>query len=98
MHKNKYSIAVIAGDGIGKEVMPEGIRCLEAISLKHGINLDFKEYDFSSVDYYEKHGSMLPEDWKNTLSQHDAIYFGAVGWPERAVSYTHLTLPTNREV
>ena len=63
MQKNKYSIAVIAGDGIGKEVMPEGIRCLEAISLKHGINLDFKEYDFSSVDYYEKHGSMLPDDW-----------------------------------
>ena len=53
MQKNKYSIAVIAGDGIGKEVMPEGIRCIEAISLKHGINLDFKEYDFSSVDYYE---------------------------------------------
>ena len=66
MQKNKYSIAVIAGDGIGKEVMPEGIRCLEAISLKHGINLDFKEYDFSSVDYYEKHGSMLPENWKKT--------------------------------
>ena len=90
MQKNKYSIAVIAGDGIGKEVMPEGIRCLEAISLKHGINLDFKEYDFSSVDYYEKHGSMLPEDWKNTLSQHDAIYFGAVGWPEKVPDHISL--------
>ena len=90
MHKNKYSIAVVAGDGIGKEVMPEGIRCLEAISLKHGINLDFKEYDFSSVDYYEKHGSMLPEDWKNTLSQHDAIYFGAVGWPEKVPDHISL--------
>ena len=41
MLKNKYSIAVIAGDGIGKEVVPEGLRCLEAISLKHGINLEF---------------------------------------------------------
>ena len=90
MQKNKYSIAVIAGDGIGKEVMPEGIRCLEAISLKHGINLDFKEYDFSSVDYYEKHGSMLPENWKNTLSKHDAIYFGAVGWPERVPDHISL--------
>ena len=90
MQKNKYSIAVIAGDGIGKEVMPEGIRCLEAISLKHGINFDFKEYDFSSVDYYEKHGSMLPEDWKNTLSQHDAIYFGAVGWPEKVPDHISL--------
>ena len=57
MYKNKYSIAVIAGDGIGKEVMPEGIRCLEAISSKHGINLEFKEYNFSSVEYYQKHGS-----------------------------------------
>ena len=65
MHKNKYSIAVIAGDGIGKEVMPEGIRCLEAISSKHGINLEFKEYDFSSVEYYQKNGSMLPNDWKH---------------------------------
>ena len=90
MLKNKYSIAVIAGDGIGKEVMPEGIRCLETISSKHGINLDFKEYDFSSVDYYEKHGSMLPEDWKDTLSQHDAIYFGAVGWPEKVPDHISL--------
>ena len=53
MRKNKYSIAVIEGDGIGKEVMPEGIRCLEAVSSKYGINLEFKNYDFSSVDYYE---------------------------------------------
>ncbi len=90
MYKNKYSIAVIAGDGIGKEVMPEGIRCLEAISSKHGINLEFKEYNFSSVEYYQKHGSMLPEDWKVTLSEHDAIYFGAVGWPEKVPDHISL--------
>ena len=74
MRKKIYSIAVIEGDGIGKEVMPEGIRCLEAVSSKYGINLEFKNYDFSSVDYYEKHGAMLPEDWKEKLSSHDAIF------------------------
>ena len=90
MLKNKYSIAVIAGDGIGKEVVPEGLRCLEAISLKHGINLEFKEYPFSSIEYYEKNGSMLPEDWKESLSAHDAIFFGAVGWPEKIPDHISL--------
>ena len=90
MRKNKYSIAVIEGDGIGKEVMPEGIRCLEAVSSKYGINLEFKNYDFSSVDYYEKHGAMLPEDWKEKLSSHDAIFFGAVGWPKKVPDHISL--------
>ena len=90
MRKNKYSIAVIEGDGIGKEVMPEGIRCLEAVSSKYGINLEFKNYDFSSVDYYEKHGVMLPEDWKEKLSSHDAIFFVAVGWPEKVPDHISL--------
>lgn len=80
--KNKYSIAVIAGDGIGKEVMPEGLRALEATCHKFGINLEFTEYPFSSIDYYQKHGQMLPDDWQASLEGHDAIFFGAVGWPE----------------
>lgn len=80
--KNKYSIAVIAGDGIGKEVMPEGLRALEAACHKFGINLEFTEYPFSSIDYYQKHGQMLPDDWQESLYAHDAIFFGAVGWPE----------------
>ena len=79
--KNKYSIAVIAGDGIGKEVMPEGLRALEAVCPKFGINLEFTEYPFSSIEYYQKHGQMLPDDWQAWLETHDAIYFGA-GWPE----------------
>ena len=82
MLKNKYSIAVIAGDGIGKEVMPEGLRVLEATCHKFGINLEFTEYPFSSIDYYQKHGQMLPDDWQESLTAHDAIFFGAVGWPE----------------
>ncbi len=90
MLKNKYSIAVIAGDGIGKEVVPEGLRCLEAVSAKFGINLEFTEYNFSSIDYYQKYGMMLPEDWKSTLQSHDAIFFGAVGWPEKIPDHISL--------
>jgi len=90
MLKNKYSIAVIAGDGIGKEVMPEGLRVLEAAASKFGINLELREYPFSSADYYLKHGKMLPDDWQESLKQHDAIYFGAVGWP--AVIADHISL------
>ncbi|MDG1029639.1 MAG: tartrate dehydrogenase [Alphaproteobacteria bacterium] len=88
--KNKYSIAVIAGDGIGKEVMPEGLRVLETVSAKHGINLEFTEYPFSSVDYYEAHGQMLPDDWKETLIGHDALFFGAVGMPDRLPDHISL--------
>jgi tartrate dehydrogenase/decarboxylase / D-malate dehydrogenase len=80
--KNKYSIAVIAGDGIGKEVMPEGLRALEVACHKFGINLEFTEYPFSSIDYYQKHHQMLPDNWQESLTAHDAIFFGAVGWPE----------------
>ena len=51
--KNRFNIAVIAGDGIGKEVMPEGIKVLKKVSEKFNINLNFEEFDFSSYDYYE---------------------------------------------
>lgn len=90
MLKNQYSIAVIAGDGIGKEVMPEGLRCLQAAGQKFGVNFDFTEYPFSSYDYYAKHGQMLPDDWQATLEKHDAIYFGAVGWPEQIPDHISL--------
>ncbi|CEI61660.1 D-malate dehydrogenase [decarboxylating] [Fusarium venenatum] len=76
-------IAVIAGDGIGKEVMPYGVRCLEASAKKYNIPLEFKEFDFASCDYYAKHGKMMPDDWKDTLMAFDAIYFGAVGMPDQ---------------
>ena len=80
---SKQRIAVIAGDGIGKETMPEGMRVLDAAARKFGIDLQFDHFDFSSWDYYEKHGKMLPDDWKDQIGGHDAIYFGAVGWPEK---------------
>ncbi|KRW97621.1 tartrate dehydrogenase [Paracoccus sp. MKU1] len=85
-----YKIASIAGDGIGKEVVPEGIRVLEAASKKFGFNLQLDEFDFSSCDYYLKHGKMMPDDWKQQIGNHDAIFFGAVGWP--AVVPDHVSL------
>ena len=88
MHTKK--IAVIAGDGIGKEVMPEGLRVLEAVADKLSIPLQFDHFDFSSWDYYDKHGKMLPDDWKDQIGGHDAIYFGAVGWPEKIPDHVSL--------
>lgn len=77
-----YRIAVIAGDGIGKEVMPEGVRVLEGAAAKFGFVLDLTHFDFASADYYQANGAMLPDDWKAQLSGFDAIFFGAVGWPD----------------
>ena len=83
-------IAVIAGDGIGKEVMPEGVRVMEAAATKFGIDLAFDHFDFSSWEYCEKHGKYLPDDWKDRIGGHDAIFFGAVGWPEKIADHTSL--------
>lgn len=75
-------IAVIPGDGIGVEVMPIGVRCLQAAASVYGLGLEFVEFDFASCEYYQKHGKMMPDDWKETLLAFDAIYFGAVGMPD----------------
>jgi tartrate dehydrogenase/decarboxylase / D-malate dehydrogenase len=77
-----YRIAVIPGDGIGKEVVPEGVKVLKAAAEVHGFTLDLVDFDFASADYYLKHGQMLPEDWFEQLRGFDALFFGAVGWPE----------------
>lgn len=86
----KHRIAVIAGDGIGKEVVPEGLRVLEAAATRFGIDLQFDHFDFSSWDYFERHGKMLPDDWKAQIGSHDALYFGAVGWPEKIPDHISL--------
>ena len=75
-------IAVIPGDGIGKEVMPEGLRALEAANRKFNLGMQFDHFDFASCDYYVKHGKMMPDDWFDTLMKYDAIFFGAVGMPD----------------
>jgi tartrate dehydrogenase/decarboxylase/D-malate dehydrogenase len=90
MTKNRFNIAVIAGDGIGKEVVPEGLRALEAVASKFDINLHFDHFDFASYDYYAKHGDMLPEDWQDQIGGHDAIFFGAVGLPDKIPDHISL--------
>ena len=85
-----YNIAVIPGDGIGKEVVPEGARVLETAAKKFGFELRLDHFDFASCDYYEKHGRMMPEGWKKQIGGHDAIYFGAVGWPAKVPDHISL--------
>jgi tartrate dehydrogenase/decarboxylase/D-malate dehydrogenase len=84
-----HRIAVIAGDGIGKEVMPEGLRVVEAAARRFGIDLAFTAYDWN-CDHYAKHGRMMPEDWQPTLQQYEAIYYGAVGWPATVPDHVSL--------
>ncbi|GAB3445141.1 tartrate dehydrogenase [Insolitispirillum peregrinum] len=85
-----YRIAVIPGDGIGQEVMVEGVRTLETVSKALNIPLVLDWFDFASCDYYLAHGRMLPEDWFETLSTYDGIFFGAVGWPEKVPDHISL--------
>lgn len=80
--KNKYNIAVIPGDGIGVEVVPAALKVMDAVCDRFGINIVYDHFDFASYAYYDKHGSMLPDDWKDQIGGHDAIFFGAVGWPD----------------
>ena len=75
-----YRIAVIPGDGIGKEVVPEGIRVLDAVAAKFGIGFTWDAFDWSCETYLAS-GSMMPEDGIAQISGHDAIFLGAVGFP-----------------
>ncbi len=81
---------MIPGDGIGKEVVPEGLRVLEAAASQFGFELQLDEFDFASCEYYERHGCMLPEDWKTRIGGYDALFFGAVGWPSRVPDHISL--------
>jgi tartrate dehydrogenase/decarboxylase / D-malate dehydrogenase len=85
----RYRIAVIPGDGIGKEVVPEGLRALEAAGRRFGIAFDWDELPWS-CDYYAKHGRMMPEDWFERIRHHDAMFFGAVGWPASVPDHVSL--------
>jgi len=90
MTSNRMRIAVIPGDGIGKEVVPEGIRVLEAAASRYDLDFEFDDFDFASCDYYAKHGRMMPEDWKAQIGGHDALFFGAVGWPQTVPDHVSL--------
>jgi len=95
---SSIKVAVIPGDGIGKEVMPEGMRALEAAGGKHGINFDWQEFDWS-CEMYLKTGSMMPEDGIEQLRSFDAIYLGAAGFPTVPdhISLWGLLIPIRRE-
>lgn len=80
--KRTYTLAIIPGDGIGKEVVPEGLRVLEAAAKLYDFELKLEHHDFGSCDYYLKHGQMMPDDWQDRVGSCDAIFFGAVGWPD----------------
>lgn len=77
-----FRIAAIPGDGIGKEVLPEGLRVLEAVASVCDISFDLTDIAWASADYYAEHGRMMPEDWRQQVESHDALFLGAVGWPE----------------
>ena len=85
-----YKIATIAGDGIGLEVLPEGVKVVKAAAQKYGIELQLDNFDWASCDYYLEHGKMMPDDWFETLKQYDAIFFGAVGWPDKVPDHISL--------
>lgn len=78
---NKHCVAVIPGDGIGVEVVPEGLRVLDEVGRKFGFDWQFDHFDWSCA-YYQKHGTMMPKDWNEQIGRHDAIFFGAVGAPD----------------
>ncbi|THD84694.1 tartrate dehydrogenase [Aliigemmobacter aestuarii] len=90
MTKRTHRIAVIAGDGIGTEVMPEGVKVLRAAAERFDIGLAFEEHDFACCDYYARHGQMMPDDWKDRIGDTDAIFFGAVGWPDTVPDHISL--------
>jgi tartrate dehydrogenase/decarboxylase/D-malate dehydrogenase len=90
MGGRRYRIAVIPGDGIGKEVMPEGVRVLERAASLFGFEVEQHWCDFASCDYYARHGQMMPDDWKERIGDVDAIFFGAVGWPDTVPDHVSL--------
>jgi tartrate dehydrogenase/decarboxylase/D-malate dehydrogenase len=93
-----FTIAVLPGDGIGKEVVPEGIRVLERIGSIFGLQFHFRHFDWSCETYKET-GRMMPEDGIARLRDHDAIFFGAAGFPgvPDHISLWGLLIPIRRE-
>ena len=94
-----YTIAVIPGDGIGKEVVPEGIRVLERVGKQYDISYDWETFSWS-CETYLRTGRMMPEDGMEQLRQCDAIYLGAVGFPgvPDHISLWGLLIPIRRQM
>src|ERR1044071_4492814 len=94
---NSYRVAVIAGDGIGREVVPEGIAVLETAARRYGFALEWKEFDWSCETYVNT-GRMMPEDGLDQLRPYDWVFLGAVGSPgvPDYVSLWALLIPLRR--
>jgi tartrate dehydrogenase/decarboxylase/D-malate dehydrogenase len=92
-----HKIAVIPGDGIGKETTPEGLRVLDAAARRFGFDLQLSHYDWS-CETYKQTGRMMPEDGLDRLRDSDSIFLGAVGWPgvPDHVSLWGLLIPIRR--
>src|SRR6202167_4825146 len=92
-----YKIAVIPGDGIGKEVVPEGLRVLEAAGRQFGLRFSCQHFDWS-CETYARTGKMMPEHGLDQLRDFDAIFMGAVGYPgvPDHVSLWGLLIPIRR--
>ena len=93
-----YRIATIPGDGIGKEVVPEGMRVLDAAADRHGFRFAWDSYPWS-CDFYRQTGRMMPADGLQRIRHHDAIFLGAVGFPgvPDHVSLWNLLIPIRRQ-
>ncbi len=92
-----HRIAVVPGDGIGKETVPEALKVLDAASRRFGFGLEFAHYDWS-CETYKKTGAMMPPDGMERLAQSDSILLGAVGWPDVPdhISLWGLLIPIRR--
>jgi tartrate dehydrogenase/decarboxylase/D-malate dehydrogenase len=95
----KFRIAVIPGDGIGKEVVPEGIRVLESVGMRHNIGFEWDTFPWG-CETYLRTGAMMPRDGIEQLQDYDAIFLGAVGFPgvPDHVSLWGLLLPIRRQM
>ncbi|CCA92486.1 tartrate dehydrogenase [Novosphingobium sp. PP1Y] len=95
---NRYTIANIPGDGIGREVLPAGVRVLASVAERCGFALEFRDFNWSCETYLAT-GKMMPDDGLTRLADHDAIFLGAVGYPGVLdhVSLWGLLLPIRRE-
>src|SRR5262249_29005085 len=92
-----FAIAVIAGDGVGQEVIPEGKRVLEKVGRKYEASFTFQDFDWGA-EYYFRNGRMMPSDALDLLRPADAIFLGAVGHPDIPdhITLNGLLLPIRR--
>jgi tartrate dehydrogenase/decarboxylase/D-malate dehydrogenase len=85
-----HRIAVIPGDGIGREVVPEGVRVLEAAARRFGFTLDLRRFDDWNCERMATRGDWMPADWKQRLGEVECIFFGATGWPATVPDHVSL--------